>query len=224
MNSIQESSRRSKAILRVVTAVAALVTTGVLATGAGIAAAKAPPKAQGVANCPVFSGTGTLNPGLTPAGQPGGVKITFTASLGTPSAACPNAAISKPKGVALLGGTMTGSGFYRALPAPASASSCADFDGTDVVGKITVTIVWLTSPPGAIANTTIIYKNNPATVSGAPTDTITLAAPPGTATKTGSFAAPSSVHTVVLKTSLPAAPCGPGPFSNFTINGGYALV
>jgi len=197
---------------------------GVLVVGSGVAVAKGPPKAKGIANCPIFSGTGTLNPGLTPAGQPGGVKINFTASLGTAAAGCPNANIAKPKGVTLLGGTVTGSGFYNALPAPASASSCADFDGTDVVGQIAVTIAWLTSPPGAIANTTIIYKNNPATVSGLLTDTITLTAPPGTATKTGSFAAPSSLNTTEIKTDLPAPPCGPGPFSSFNIVGGNVLV
>jgi hypothetical protein len=209
----------------VATATAVLLSMGVLmVAGSGVTVAKALPKAKGIVNCAIFSGTGTLNPGLTPAGQPGGVKINFTASVGTASAACPNAAIVKPKGVTLLGGVVTGSGYYQALAAPASASSCADFDGTDVVGQITVTIAWQTSPPGAIANTTIIYKNNPATVSGAPTDTITLLAPPGTATKTGSFAAPSSSNTVELKTDLPGPACGAGPFSTFNIVGGNVLV
>jgi hypothetical protein len=209
----------------VATAIAVILATGVLlVAGSGVAVAKAPPKAKGIVNCAIYGGTGTLNPGLTPAGQPGGVKISFTASVGTPSAACPNAAVTKPKGVALLGGTVTGSGYYKALAAPASASSCGDFDGTDVVGEITVTIAWLTSPAGAIANTTIIYKNNPATVSGSPTDTITLLAPPGTAHKTGSFAAPGSNNTVELKTDLPGPACGAGPFSTFNIVGGHVLV
>ena len=219
------SVKQAATFQRVATVIAALVSMGALVVaGSGVAVAKSPPKAKGIVNCTISSGTGTLNPGLTPGGRPGGVKINFKATVGTASAACPNAAIAKPKGVALLGGTVTGSGYYNALAAPASASSCADFDGTDVVGQITVTIAWLTSPPGAIANTTIVYRNNPATVSGAPTDTITLDAPPGTATKTGSFAAPSSNNTVELKTDLPGPACGAGPFSTFNITGGNVLV
>jgi hypothetical protein len=225
MNSTTTTSVNHKPVFQLLApALAVLLSIGVLVAGSGVAVAKAPPRAKGIVNCAIFSGTGTLNPGLTPTGQAGGVKINFTASLGSPAAACPNAAIKKPKGVTLLGGTVTGSGFYQALAAPASASSCADFDGTDVVGQITVTISWLTSPPSAIANTTIVYKNNAATVSGSPTDTITLLAPPGTATKTGSFAAPSSLNTTEIKTDLPAPPCGPGPYSSFTIVGGNVLV
>jgi hypothetical protein len=226
MNTNTSASVKHTAMAQTVaTAIAVILSMGVLVMAAsGGAGAKVLPKAKGIVNCAIESGTGTLNPGLTPAGQPGGVKISFKASVGTPSAACPNAVVTKPKGVALLGGTLTGSGYYQALAAPASASSCADFDGTDVVGQITVTIAWLTSPPGAIANTTIIYKNNPATVSGTPTDTITLLAPPGTAHKTGSFATPASNNTVELVTDLPGPACGAGPFSTFNIVGGHVLV
>ena len=132
----------------VATAIAVILSMCVLvAAGAGVATAKGLPKAKGIVNCAIFSGTGTLDPGLTPTGAAGGVKINFTASVGTPAAACPNADITKPKGVTLLGGTVTGSGYYKALPAPASASSCADFDGTDVVGEITVTICMADQPP-----------------------------------------------------------------------------
>jgi hypothetical protein len=211
----------------VIVATAVIIPVGLLlVSDAGVAAAGKAPKAKGIANCPIYSGSGTLGPGLTPAGQAGGVKINFTASLTNPGVACGNSSITKPSGVIIIGGTVTGSGFYKALAPPASASSCADFDGTDVVGEITVTIVWTTSPPGAIANTTIVYKNNPATVSGLSTDTIDLLAPPGTAMKTGSFTAPVSNNTTKLVTDIPSpgALCVAGPYSTFTISGGSVLV
>jgi hypothetical protein len=124
--------------------------------------------------------------------------------------------------VTIIGGTVTGSGYYKSVPG--GASSCAKFDGVDVVGKIKVTIAWLTNPPGAIANTIIVYTNNPATVSGAPVDTITLQAPPGTATETGSFSSPSAGNTTALKTDLPGPACGAGPYSTFNVLGGTVLV
>jgi hypothetical protein len=208
----------------VMAATAVIIPMGlIVAAGSAPAEASGPPKAVGIANCPIYSGSGTVSPGLTPAGSPGGVKINFTASMTLPGAGCGNSNITKPANVVIIGGTVTGSGFYKAL-SPCSASSCADFDGTAVVGKIVVTVAWLTSPPNAIANTTIVYKNNPATVSGAPTDMITLQAPPGTAHKTGSFVAPPTNNTTQIKTSLPGPACGPGPFTNFTISGGDILV
>jgi hypothetical protein len=201
----------------VMTAAAAIVSMGLLvAADAGVSVAKGPAKAKGIANCHIASGTGNLNPGLTPAGSAGGVKINFSAVL---DKQCGNSSITKPKGDTIVGGTVTGSGFYKT----GFGSSCANFDGPDVVGTITVTVKWATS--GApIANTTIVYKNNPATTSGSPTDTITLLAPPGTATKTGSFMAPATNDTTSLTTDLPAPPCGPGPFSTFNILGGNVLV
>lgn len=201
---------------------AVIVAMGLLvAATSGVASAKAP-KAVGIANCPIYSGTGTLNPALD-SGAPGGVKITFTATLTPPGgpAPCGNSSITKPAGVTIVGGTVTGSGFYKALPA-GLASSCANFHGTDVVGKIKVKIAWMTVPPGAIADTTIVYKNNPNTVSGAPQDTIKLLAPPGTAVKTGSFSA-GTLNTTALQTNIPAPPCA-APVSNFNIVGGNVLV
>jgi hypothetical protein len=123
--------------------------------------------------------------------------------------------------VTITGGRVTGSGFYR--PLACGASSCANFDGPDVVGKITVRIAWTTTGP-AIAPTVVVYKNNPATASGAPTDTITLQAPPGSATKAGSFVVPSTSNTTEIKTDVPAPPCGGSPFSSFKISGGRVLV
>lgn len=189
-----------------------------IAVDQGEAVAKAAAKATGIANCRISSGTGTVSPGLTPAGSAGGVKINFKAVLATP---CPNSAVKTPKGVTVTGGTVTGSGFYKAIAS--GASSCANFDGPDVVGRITVTVAWTTTGP-PIAKTTIVYKNNPATASGSPTDTITLLAPPGTATKSGSFTAPATDNTTQIATDLPAPVCGPGPFSTFTITGGSVLV
>jgi hypothetical protein len=200
------NSRKDKTMLRrlVIAACVLIVPMGLLiAVGQGTAAAKMPTKAKGIANCRISSGTGTLSPGLTPLGSPGGVKINFTAALDNP---CPNSSVTKPKGVTVTGGTVTGTGFYNSIAG--GASSCTNFDGPDVVG----------------ANTKIVYKNNPATATGSPTDTITLLAPPGTALKSGSFTAPSSDNTTQLVTDLPAPPCGPGPFSTFNILGGFVLV
>jgi hypothetical protein len=181
------------------------------------------PNATGVANCRIFGGHGTLSPGLTPGGSPGGVKITFTATLTNPTGAlCPNANVTSPAGVKIVGGTVTGSGFYNAPPGM-NGSSCANFHGPDKVGTITVRVHWMTIG-GPIADTVIVYSANPSTVSGAPLDTIKLVAPPGTATKSGSFASPPSLHSTELVTNLPAPPCGPGPYATFHISGGFVLV
>lgn len=208
---------------RALLVVVALTVPAGLLLAVGPQDAWALPVGHGIANCPIYSGNGTVNPGLTPAGSPGGVKINFTASLTPPTGAvgCPNSNVTAPPGDKILGGTVTGSGYMN--PTSGNGSSCAVFHTADVVGKISVKIHWQMS--GApIANTKIVYKNNPGTVSGAPTDTITLDAPPGIATKTGSFAAPPTTHLVQLNTTLPAPPCGPGPFSAFAITGGLVTV
>jgi hypothetical protein len=213
--------RKDTSMMRrlLMTATAVIIPIGLLiAVDQGTAGAKMAVKATGIANCRISSGTGTLSPGLTPAGHAGGVKISFKAVLAQP---CPNSSVTKPAGVTVTGGTVSGTGFYKAMAG--GASSCANFDGPDVVGKITVTVAWATAGP-PIADTRIVYKNNPATASGSPTDTITLLAPPGTATKSGSFTAPASNDTTQITTDLPAPPCGPGPFSTFTITGGSVLV
>jgi hypothetical protein len=193
-------------------------------TQAAQASPLAPP-ATGIANCRIYGGHGTLSPGLTPAGAAGGVKITFTANLTSPAGGpCPNANVVTPAGVKIIGGLVTGNGYYNAPPG-LPGSSCANFHGPDTVGKITVDVHWLTVPPSAIAPTIITYTNNPGTVSGAPFDTIKLNAPPGTAVKSGSFAGPPSTHVVDLVTNnLPAPPCGPGPWVNFHISSGFVLV
>jgi hypothetical protein len=204
-------------------AVAALPAALLVVTEAAPAGALGP-NATGIANCPIYGGHGTLSPGLTPAGSPGGVKITFTATLTSPAGGpCGNANVVTPAGVRIVGGTVTGNGFYNP-PGAAHGSSCANFHGPDTVGKITVVIHWLTTG-GPIANTVIVYMNNPGTVTGAPFDTITLNAPPGTAAKSGSFTGPANLHKTQLVTNnLPAPPCGPGPFANFHISGGSVLV
>ncbi len=181
------------------------------------------PNATGIANCHIYGGHGTLSPGLTPAGSPGGVKIAFAATLNNPTGAlCANANVTSPAGVKIIGGTVTGSGFYNAPPGM-NGSSCANFHGPDKVGTITVRVHWMTIG-GPIADTVIVYTANPNTVSGAPVDTIKLVAPPGTAAKSGSFVGPPTLHTTELVTNLPAPPCGPGPFATFHISGGFVLV
>ncbi len=184
--------------------------------GAPPAGASGPPPATGAVLCGISSGSGTLSPGLTPAGSPGGVKINFAAKFSTGNCA---SNVATPAGVVVIGGSLTGTGFYNAPPAGGNGSSCSNFDGADVVGKILVKITWMTTG-GPIAKTKIVYKNNPGTVSGSPTDTITLKAPPGTAVKHGSFHAPAMPNLTQLTTNIPGPACGPGPFSSFTISGG----
>jgi hypothetical protein len=193
------------------------LSAAVVVVGAGLpAGASGPPPAHGTVLCGISSGSGTLAPGLTPAGSAGGVKITFAAKFSTGNCA---SNVTTPPGVVVVGGSLTGSGFYNAPASSGIGSSCAAFDGPDTVGKIVVKIKWMTTG-GPIANTKVIYQNNPGTVSGSPTDTITLKAPPGTAVKQGSFHAPPMPNLTQLTTNIPAPPCGPGPFTTFTISGG----
>ena len=183
------------------------------------------PNAHGSANCRVVQGAGTVTPGLTPAGSPGGVKISFHAVLGPlPASGFCAGAVTTPAGDHVTGGTVTGSGFFNPVPATGSGSSCVNFATTDVVRTITVTIAWTTSGP-PIASTKIVYAglHNTVTVTGG-LDTITLRQPPapGTAVKSGSFAFPpaGAPNTTKIKTTLPGPGCGPGPWSGFTIVGG----
>lgn len=174
----------------------------------------------GKVTCFIQGGTGTLSPGLTPTGSAGGVKINFNGTLVKNQC---KSAVTKPKGDQVIGGTFTGTGFYDSPPAGGPGSSCANFDGPDVVGSITVTINWATTGV-PIAPTTIVYTGNPGTVSGSPTDTITLNAPPGTATKSGSFSAASTAALTQLVTDLPGPTCGAGPFATFNIVNGAVKV
>ena len=203
---------------------ALLVPMGLLVIAdSGPAVAGGPPKAVGIANCNISSGSGTLTPGLTPLGAKGYVKIAFSASLTFPAAPCVNSNVTFPPGVTILGGTVTGSGIY-APPAGGNASACPNFDGPDILRHLTVSINWMTSGP-PIAKTKIVYKGNAGTVSGVPTDTITLDTPPAaTATKTGSFAAPPTLHTVQSVTNIPGPVCSPVPYSNCNISGGFVTV
>lgn len=189
-----------------------LATAGTATAGTATAAVHA----SGKVTCFIKGGSGTLSPGLTPAGSPGGVKINFKGTFVTGQCA---SAVTKPKGDQVTGGSFTGTGFYDSPPAGGPGSSCANFDGPDVVGMITVTISWTsTGPP--ILPTTISYASNPGTVSGSPTDTIVLNAPPGTATKSGSFGSASTPALTKMVTNLPGPTCGAGPFGTFNITTG----
>ncbi|HLN16423.1 MAG TPA: hypothetical protein VK277_06660 [Acidimicrobiales bacterium] len=188
----------------------------VLTTGVGVASAKNP-KATGTVFCGGVNGTGTLNPGLSAVGSPGGMKITFH---GTFAGNC-DSAVATPPGVVVTGGTIKGSGFYNAPPGSPNASACANFLGGDTVGTITETIKWTTTG-GAIAPTKIVYMNQTGTVT-APPAVITLMAPPGTATKTGSFAVPLLPNLTKLPTNLPLPAC-PGTTTHFNIIGGSINV
>ncbi len=175
-------------------------------------------KANGTALCQIKGGSGTLNPGLTPAGSSGGVKITFQGSFVDQKC---QSKLKKPKKDQVLGGTFSASGFYNAPAAGGPGSSCADFDGPDVVGQIVVTINWAMS--GApIAPTTITYSGNTGTVSGSPTDTIDLTG--STSTKAGSFSSTAAPAVTKMLTTIPGPSCGAGPYTTFTVTGGYIQV
>jgi len=120
----------------------------------------------------------------------------------------------------VIGGTVTGSGCYK--PWPVVPSSCANFDGPYVVGKITVTVTWTTTGP-PIATTPIVYKNNPATASGSHRHHRS-ARPPGTGDEVRIVHRPATNNTTEIATDLPAPPCGPGPFSELPHPRGFVLV
>jgi hypothetical protein len=192
----------------------------------GTTPAFALPTAHGTVTCFVSpGGSGFVNPALTAAGSPGGVKIDFSARLVPPLGAndC-GGSVTSPAGTRVMAGKLTGSGFYSTVAGFPNGSACASFTHHDKVGSITVKIIWTVSGP-PIAGTTVTYAGNPGTVTNTGgIDTITLHAPLGTAHKTGSFAFPPTglPNTVKIKTTLPASPppCGGGPFKNFNITGG----
>ena len=105
----------------------------------------------------------------------------------------------------------------------------ANFHGTDKVGSITVVVKWLTTG-GPIANTKVVYTNLRNTVTGATLDTVALRHPPnpGNAVKHGSFSFPpaGAPNTTNIDTTLPAPGpgCTAGPYSAFTISGGYVQM
>lgn len=179
-----------------------------------------PPPAVGSASCSSVLGSGTVHPGLTTAGSIGGVKITFKGKLG----GC-TSSITAPSGTTVVGGKISGSGYYDAPTTTSNGSSCANFDGPDVVGVIKIKITWTVVGP-AIAKTKITYTAVPATVTGPTngTDTIDLYGPPFGAL-TGSFF-PFATPLVGLTTNLPApgTRCSTTPFVNFKIVGGAVGV
>jgi hypothetical protein len=197
-------------------AAAPMLALPLLSAGAAPAAAAVP--GSGHVTCPIKDGTGMLSPGLTSTGNGAGtVKIIFNGTLATHRC---TSAVTQPPGDQVTGGTFTGNGWYNG----AQASSCANFDGVDVVGQVTVIINWRTTGM-PIAPTKIVYNNNPKTVSGSPFDTIALNAPPGTAVKSGSFSSAPTPHLTQLKTNLvgPSCPVGP-PLATFVIVGGQVKV
>jgi hypothetical protein len=185
-----------------------------LALTPGIASAN--PVATGSASCTSVIGSGTVSPGISLAGSPGGVNITFTAKLD----ACANSSVTSPAADVITSGLATGSGNFTTTAT--NGSKCAKFDSIATsVGVIKVKIHW--NATTAIANTKIKYTGNPAPITG-PTngfDTITFSAP---ATATGSFSA-GPPDTVKLVTNLPApgTHCV-GTTTNFKITSGSVAV
>ena len=136
-------------MIRKVVCIGALVAAStnlvVVLSSAGVAGA-VPPPATGTAICKIASGSGTLSPGLTAAGTPGGVKIQFVATM-VVGGSC-GGAVTSPSGVTVNGGTVKGHGFYNPVPSTANGSSCANFAGSDIVGKIVVKVNWSVTGPG----------------------------------------------------------------------------
>jgi hypothetical protein len=204
----------------ILSAGATALCAGLLVVVSAVPASAMPPAAAGTVFCGVsIGGSGTVHPGLTTAGSAGGVKIAFSAKLSTGNC---NSQVTSPSGVVVTGGFLTGSGYYSTN----LGSSCANFDGPDTVGKITVVIHWTTTG-GPIANTKVTYKLNLGTTSGFPTDTIDLVAPSGTAHKSAAssfFTLPTvGPNETRLVTNLPApgsSGCTAVPFVHFQITGG----
>jgi hypothetical protein len=194
-----------------------------LMTLAAPGVAWAAPVATGTATCPIISGSGTLHPGLTAAGSPGGVKITFKATLGpVPVAGCSSTAVlATGLPVSITGGTLKGSGSFNGPPGilPISGNSCASFDGPDILSTIKAKVHWNAAP--AIAPSKVTYTGGTPAVSGAPTDTISLPAPGTSTVKAGSLATPPLPDSIKLVTNIPSvcAPTAP-PVKTFTITGG----
>ncbi len=190
-------------------------------------AAVAAPIATGTASCPVVGGSGTVSPGLSLAGSPGGVKITYKATIGHPGTTilC-GGTVTSPAGVHVVGGTVTGSGYYNPPTAAAHGSSCANFDGPDKVGVIKETIVWATIG-GPIANTNVTYTGDLASTTGPLNghDTLRLLAPYGVKAAGSSFLAPALPITSRFVTTLPApgALCV-GTTTAFKITGGVVSM
>jgi len=182
-------------------------------------AAVAAPIATGTAACPVINGSGSVHPGLSVAGSPGGVKINYTAKLGRPGALC-SGAVTFPAGVKIVGGTVTGSGYYN--PPAGNGSSCVNFDGPDNVGVIKETIAW-TTIGGPIANTVVTYTGDVASTTGPVNgfDTLTFKNPFGVKAAGSSFLAPALPITSKFVTTLPAPGLHcVGTTVNFRITGG----
>jgi len=213
----EENTMNVKVLKRTGTATALFGLLAVLVPS--VAGASVP--AMGTVTCPVVSGSGHLNPGLTAAGTSGSVKIAFTAILGSsPVAGCSGSAML-PTGapVTITGGILTGTGYYSAPAVTANADSCANFDGPDNVGTISIKVKWAAKP--AIAPSKVQYKLGSPTVSGASTDTISLPSAATLVSKHGSFATPALPNSVKLVTNIPSTcPATSAPFTSFTISGG----
>jgi hypothetical protein len=156
------------------------------------------------------------------------MKINFSASMSRSTAATCSSAVTLPAGVTVIGGSLKGSGYYLPVAPQTNASSCANFSGTDKVGSIKVIIKWITTG-GPIANTVVTYTNLRNTVTGTPTDTITLQHPPnpGAAVKAGSFSFPPAggPNITQIVTTLPAPiSCTAVPQTAFTITGGVVSM
>lgn len=177
-----------------------------------------PPAAVGSVTCLIAGGSGSVHPGISPAGSIGGVKISFSGELTT----C-TSSVTFPTGVAVTGGSFKGSGDFEAPTSTSNGSSCANFDGSDPVGKIKVKITWTTVGP-AIARTTVTYTSEPGPIAvTGPTngsDTIRLENPYGVLSAGSSFSPPQP-DTVLFGTNLPAPGTGcVGTHTTFTIPGG----
>ena len=111
-----------------------------------------------------------------------------------------------------------GAGVYEPTATNQHGSSCANFDGTDYLGKMALTIKW--SSTVYIANTKVTFGTSAGSVSGTTTDALSYG--PGTAT--GSFATADAVASLVSNIPAPGGDCPTSPvFSSFALSGSLSL-
>jgi len=192
--------------LAVVSAVVALE-VGLVVGLSGVASAA--PALSGNVSCASFVGTGTFGPGLTVAGSPGGVKITYKGTL----SGCTGGSINYAGAIhTVTGGRVKGSGYFTGV----TGSKCANFQGAipvDNVGKIKMKVNWTLSPPLVVAPSKVTYGvGGPykAPVAGV-TMSLEMGAVPVTPTVVAGSYAGSIVQDTVMGITVPLAGCPVGP-------------
>ena len=176
----------------------------------GVAGASVP-HAMGTVGCKL-TGIGKVFPHLSPAGSPGGVKFTFTAT----TTSCGSNATAAGAAVTITGATLKGSGYWNAPSG--SGSSCASLS-TDLLGVVKVKYTWAASSP--IAPTVITTSGGVPWIPASPFFHFALPSGAIVTSSSGSFS-PVATESVNFTTDIPAA-CSStwGPYATFHITSGY---